>query len=97
MLEVDCRLAAILNEVISEPTVAPDKLKPFIVPDDYRGREFAGASFDPSGRYLFVNVQTPGVTFAIRGPWERGRKERVAEKGLTSPTPTRLRVARQGR
>ncbi len=47
--------------------------KPFIAPDDYRGREFAGATFSPIGRYLFVNIQTPGVTFAIRGPWRRGR------------------------
>ena len=46
--------------------------KPAIVPGDYRGIEFAGATFSPSGRYLFVNVQVPGVTFAIEGPWRRG-------------------------
>ena len=39
---------------------------------DYRNKEFAGACFDPSGHFLFVNVQTPGVTFAIWGPWARG-------------------------
>lgn len=39
---------------------------------DYRGNEFAGACFDPSGHFLFVNVQTPGITFAIWGPWARG-------------------------
>ncbi|WP_256669886.1 PhoX family phosphatase [Pseudomonas sp. OIL-1] len=39
---------------------------------DYRNREFAGACFDPSGHFLFVNVQTPGITFAIWGPWKRG-------------------------
>lgn len=39
---------------------------------DRRGNEFAGACFDPSGRYLFVNIQTPGVTFAISGPWAKG-------------------------
>lgn len=39
---------------------------------DYRNQEFAGACFDPSGRFLFVNVQTPGITFAIWGPWARG-------------------------
>ena len=32
--------------------------------------EFAGATF--LGDWLFVNIQTPGVTFAITGPWERG-------------------------
>ncbi len=39
---------------------------------DHRSNEFAGACFDPTGRYLFVNIQTPGVTFAITGPWARG-------------------------
>ena len=39
---------------------------------DRRGNEFAGACFDPTGRYLFVNIQTPGVTFAISGPWAKG-------------------------
>jgi secreted PhoX family phosphatase len=34
--------------------------------------EFAGATFSPDGRTLFVNVQTPGMTFAIWGPWEQG-------------------------
>ena len=40
--------------------------------DDYRGMEFAGATFDPTGHTLFVNVQTPGLTIAIRGPWAAG-------------------------
>jgi len=46
--------------------------KPFILPDDYRGREFAGATFDRRGQWLYVNIQTPGVTFAITGPFARG-------------------------
>ena len=40
--------------------------------DDYRGSEFCGACFDPAGDTLFVNVQSPGITFAIRGPWAKG-------------------------
>lgn len=39
---------------------------------DHRGNEFAGGCFDPTGRYLFVNIQTPGITFAITGPWANG-------------------------
>ncbi|MGB3721983.1 MAG: alkaline phosphatase PhoX [Pacificimonas sp.] len=39
---------------------------------DYRNREWCGACFDPTGRILFVNIQTPGITFAISGPWQRG-------------------------
>jgi uncharacterized protein len=39
---------------------------------NYRANEWAGATFDASGQWLFVNIQTPGVTFAITGPWWRG-------------------------
>ncbi|MHB9878751.1 PhoX family protein [Pacificimonas sp. ICDLI1SI03] len=39
---------------------------------DYRNIEWAGACFDPTGRILFANTQTPGITFAISGPWQRG-------------------------
>ena len=38
---------------------------------DFRGSEFAGATYSPDGRWLFVNVQAPGITFAITGPWDR--------------------------
>jgi len=31
--------------------------------------EFAGATFCPDGRTLFVNLQGPGLTYAIWGPW----------------------------
>ena len=34
--------------------------------------EFAGACFSPDGEVLFVNIQTPGITFAITGPWAKG-------------------------
>ncbi|MDJ0975280.1 MAG: DUF839 domain-containing protein [Planctomycetota bacterium] len=33
--------------------------------------ELAGACFSPDGSTLFVNVQFPGTTFAITGPWPR--------------------------
>jgi len=31
--------------------------------------EFAGATFSPDGQTLFVNIQHPGLTLAITGPW----------------------------
>jgi uncharacterized protein len=34
------------------------------------GSEFTGATFSADGETLFVNLQSPGVTFAITGPWE---------------------------
>ncbi len=39
---------------------------------DYRGSEWAGACYSPDGRWLFANIQTPGITFAITGPWGFG-------------------------
>jgi uncharacterized protein len=39
---------------------------------NYRANEWAGATFSRDGDWLFVNIQTPGVTFAITGPWENG-------------------------
>jgi secreted PhoX family phosphatase len=34
--------------------------------------EFTGPTFTADGRVLFVNIQTPGITFAITGPWAKG-------------------------
>jgi uncharacterized protein len=39
---------------------------------NYLGSEFCGACFDPKGLVLFVNIQTPGISFAIKGPWKSG-------------------------
>ncbi len=36
----------------------------------YRTSEFAGPVFSPSGKSLFVNIQNPGLTLAITGPWK---------------------------
>jgi secreted PhoX family phosphatase len=33
--------------------------------------EFTGPTFTADGRVLFVNIQTPGITLAITGPWEK--------------------------
>jgi hypothetical protein len=33
--------------------------------------EMSGPAFSPDGKHLFVNVQYPGVTCVITGPWGR--------------------------
>ena len=37
---------------------------------DQRTSEFAGSTFH--NEWLFVNIQSPGITFAITGPWDDG-------------------------
>lgn len=37
----------------------------------YTGSELAGVCFSPDGSTLFVNIQVPGMTLAISGPWSR--------------------------
>lgn len=40
---------------------------------DHTGSEWCGACFEPkNGNWLFANVQSPGITFAITGPWRQG-------------------------
>jgi hypothetical protein len=39
---------------------------------NFSGQEWAGPTFAPDGKTLFVNIQTPGLTFAITGPFGRG-------------------------
>ncbi len=34
--------------------------------------ETAGVVFSPDGQWLFLNIQTPGITVAITGPWHKG-------------------------
>ncbi|MES2788264.1 MAG: alkaline phosphatase PhoX [Planctomycetota bacterium] len=36
---------------------------------DFRKEEWCGATFSPDGKWLFANLQTPGFTVAITGPW----------------------------
>jgi uncharacterized protein len=33
--------------------------------------EFTGPTFAPDGKILFVNIQAPGLTLAITGPWQK--------------------------
>lgn len=47
----------------------------FIVAENVigNGSEFAGGCFSHNGRFLFVNMQSPGLTLVIEGPWRKGQ------------------------
>lgn len=47
--------------------------------------EFAGPTFSPDGRTLFVNVQSPGITFAIWGPFARQNRARQRQMAHADP------------
>lgn len=38
----------------------------------FEGSEFAGATFSPDGETMFFNLQGPGATVAVWGPWKDG-------------------------
>jgi uncharacterized protein len=40
---------------------------------DFRTSEFTGVTFSPDGVWMFFNIQTPGMTFGVTGPWEGGK------------------------
>lgn len=49
--------------------------------------EFAGPTFSPDGKTFFVNVQDPGTTFAIWGPFARRNRDRQRVMAYASPPP----------
>jgi len=36
--------------------------------------EFCGGCFSHNGRFMFVNIQSPGLTLVIEGPWRKGQR-----------------------
>ncbi|MFE9648467.1 PhoX family protein [Streptomyces sp. NPDC006365] len=40
-------------------------------PEEPEWGEFAGVTFSPDGRTMYVNCYRPGTTFAVTGPWRR--------------------------
>jgi secreted PhoX family phosphatase len=49
--------------------IRPDGSQYAIADNAYSNSELAGVCFSPDGRTLFVNIQYPGMTLAITGPW----------------------------
>ena len=38
----------------------------------FSSSEWAGACYSPDGKWLFANLQSPGISIAITGPWKSG-------------------------
>jgi secreted PhoX family phosphatase len=49
--------------------IGPDGAQYAVADNAYSDSELAGACFSPDGDTLFVNIQYPGLTLAITGPW----------------------------
>lgn len=59
------------GEVIRLVGVTPAG-KFYTLANNHLRSELAGACFSPDGTTLFVNIQGPGLTLAITGPWRAG-------------------------
>ena len=49
--------------------VRPDGSQYRIANNAYSDSEVAGVCFSPDGKIMFVNIQYPGITLAVTGPW----------------------------
>jgi secreted PhoX family phosphatase len=49
--------------------IRPDGSQYPLADNPYSDSELAGVCFSPDGETLFVNIQYPGMTLAINGPW----------------------------
>jgi hypothetical protein len=49
--------------------IRPDGSQYLVANNPYSTSELAGVCFSPDGKILFVNIQYPGMTLAITGPW----------------------------
>jgi len=49
--------------------IRPDGTQYAIADNPYSMSELAGVCFSPNSKTLFVNIQYPGLTLAITGPW----------------------------
>ena len=56
--------------------------------------EFAGPTFSPDGRTFFVNIQSPGITYAVWGPFKEPSAARQRQMAhADAPKDLRPRVS----
>jgi secreted PhoX family phosphatase len=53
------------------PRVGHDSGETFFARNQLNGLEFAGPTFSPNKKALFVNIYNPGNVFAVMGPWRK--------------------------
>ena len=51
--------------------IKSDRTLYYIANNALNNAEFAGATFSPDGKILFVNIYDPTMTLAIKGPWSQ--------------------------
>ncbi len=56
------------------------------LPENFRS-EVTGPTFSPDGQTLFFNVQVPGTTFAVWGPFPAGSAARQRQMSFAAPPP----------
>ena len=49
--------------------IRPDGTQYQLADNTHSNSELAGVCFAPDGKTLFLNIQYPGTTVAITGPW----------------------------
>jgi secreted PhoX family phosphatase len=65
-------------------TVSPEGVPSMFARNARDEGEFTGATFTADGHTLFVNLQSPGTTFAITGPWDGGAAAAPASSAPSS-------------
>ncbi len=51
--------------------ITPDGLLYEFIQNNINNNELAGVTFSPDGQTMFFNIQDPGITFAVWGPWQK--------------------------
>lgn len=74
--------------VLALHTIPPSNLEEEELPANFLS-EVAGPAFSPDGQTLFFNVQEPGVTFAVWGPFGSISATRRRQMSVAAP-PARL-------
>lgn len=64
---VVCEDGGPVNHVLG---VTPEGQVYKLARNNMNNKEFAGSCFSPDGSTLFVNIQMPGLTLAVTGPWQ---------------------------